>query len=110
MPMKDLKISEMEKKDRGESSILADTPDYPYGLKINLDADVVDKMEMGDVPKVGDVFTMLARVEVVDVSKSGKSEGDVDKHSIGLQITDMALDKGKEDKAKEAGEVLYGDS
>lgn len=108
MPLKSMKLSEQDKKDNSVDSVI-EQPSYPYGLKIHLDEDAYEKLGLPEVPKVGSKFTMLAMVTVVDVHQSEK--GDDRKYTtVGLQITDMALDKGEKEKAKDAGQVLYGSS
>lgn len=106
MPMHSMKISEQEKKDDAMPSVM-DRPSYPYGLKIHVDKDSYEKLGLGEPPKVGSKMTVLAQVEVTDVHLEEKGD-DMKYPSMGLQITDMAIQKSSEKKEKDAGTVLYG--
>jgi len=108
MPLKSMKKSEQEKKEDSVSSVM-EKESYPYGLKIHVDEDSYEKLELGSAPSVGTKYTMLAVVEVTDVHQSEK--GDDQKYTtVGLQITEMALQPADKEKAKDAGQVLYGSS
>ncbi|NYT45135.1 hypothetical protein H0A64_09905 [Alcaligenaceae bacterium] len=72
------------------AEVEADTPEYPYGLRINLDDDSLKKLGITELPEVGTTMTLQARVEVVSVSQH---ESDNGKHrDMSLQITDMTLE------------------
>lgn len=86
------------KMDREEGRTLAtsapdapDQPAYPYGLRLELDDDVLDKLGLGTLPKVGTTKMLMAQVDVVSVSESESAEGGPDKR-LGLQITDLSLE------------------
>lgn len=64
-------------------------PRYPYGLSLSLDAESMAKLGMVEMPPVGAKLTLVATVEVTNVSQHQNQEK-VDK-SVGLQITDMDL-------------------
>jgi hypothetical protein len=76
-----------------------ETPRFPYGTKINLDKDVIDKLEIA-MPEIGDKMALKAIVEVVDLSKGE------DEINMGLQITEMKLVPTGEET--DPGEALYG--
>jgi len=72
-------------------SVADNTPNYPYGLRITLDAATLKKLAMGDgnMPQVGQQFGLDALCEVIAVSMDdGQSEVG---YSMTLQITAMEL-------------------
>lgn len=101
--MKDMMICEKQKKEGSVKSVLDDQPCYPYGLKITLEPESYNKLELKEPPQIGDKFLMLANVEVCSLYKD-KSYGDVPKISMGLQITGMDLKNREEDTEKEEAE------
>lgn len=97
-----LKKTIEEKKEDAEVSIL-DRADYPYGLRLHLETDVVKKLEMSK-PSLGDMIPIIASAEVVSINKEDNGEG----FSIALQITDMDIKKVKEEKERSAEDILFG--
>lgn len=63
---------------------------YPYGLHISLTTDELAKLGIKDMPDVGTVMTLHAKVSVTSSSES-KYEGKPTAYDMGLQITDMEL-------------------
>lgn len=102
--MRNLSLSEKEKNEGAGHSIVADSPKYPYGLSLSLDPETVKKLELG-VVQVGQKMMALCMVEVTRVS-SESTWGDSKELSVTLQITDMEVRPGKEEKKTE--DLLYG--
>lgn len=104
--MINMKMTSEEQMGYAMSTSIADQPAYPYGLRIDLNDAVVDKLGIKELPKVGDTMLITARVKVVSASESEEADGDTNK-CMGLQITDMELgaDKSEPVPAKKA---LYG--
>lgn len=73
-----------------DSPVEADRPEYPYGLRINLDGDSLKKLGMTDMPAVGTEFNLVAVVCVVGASQHESAKGDPYR-SMELQIEQMAL-------------------
>lgn len=105
--MKSMLISEKEKKDMAESSVIADTPKYPYGLKLHFNEESYSKLELPDVPKVGQKFMVLAYAEVCDVSMN-KNIDDRPNVNFSLQIMDVDLKEKEKKEEKSAADTLYG--
>lgn len=101
MELKDMK-SESKKKDVME---LEDhRPEYPYGLRIDLNNESLDKLGIKELPEIGETMVMMAKVEVVSVGSHAHKGGD--KHrNVDLQITEM----GFEGKKISQDEALFGD-
>lgn len=93
-----MKLINMEQKPEQSSadvaSIKPDQSAYPYGLKLYLDAKILEKLGIKDLPKVGSVLTLEASVEIVGVSMNESSLYG-DNKNCDLQITDMALSGGE---------------
>lgn len=81
-------------------------PEYPYGLRVTLDSDALEKLGISKLPDVGTEFELVARVEVCARSEH-ESEGSRNK-SMELQLTDVAL--GEPATEGKRAKVLYGDS
>ena len=106
--MIDMKLTDMEKKDNSQSSILYDQASYPYGLKVQLDVEAYRKLGLGEPPKIGAKMMLLAHVEVCSIYKE-PSKGDDHNYSMGLQITEMDLKPHDEEKKETAESVMYGE-
>jgi len=78
-------------------------PEYPWGLKINLDTDTLTKLGISELPKIGTSMMLHAKVFVCDMYQS-ESEGSKN-ISLGIQITDMSLDAEKTSKSTTS--VMY---
>lgn len=93
-----MKMDEEEKKEYGCATLSCDSPEYPYGLKICLDTDALEKLGLSSMPAVGSTLMIKAMVTVVGSSiREMKEETE---KSLDLQITDMELGKPEEQKKK----------
>ena len=93
MNMVSMKMSAAEKK-KEEPALAMEQPNYPYGLKINLDKDAIEKLGI-ELPAVGENLQLHAMVTVTDVHASESETGKY--ASCSLQITDLALEaEGRE--------------
>lgn len=83
----------MKKSRKGETLLgeakESDAPEYPYGLRVGLDSESLDKLNMTELPAIGTTMTLMAKVEVVSVSQH--KSGDGKDRDVSLQITDMEL-------------------
>ena len=100
--MIDMKVSESEKKDMSQMSVLNDTPDYPYQLKISLNDESFKKLNI-PLPQVGQKMILSAVVTVVSVEQE-KYQGDKISNEVELQIIAMDL---KAQSQKPPEEVIY---
>lgn len=65
-----------------------DEPKYPYGLRLSLDEESMQKLGLEGLLQVGSVVTIMAKAKVV-----GASENEIldeTERRIDIQITDMA--------------------
>jgi len=65
-------------------------PKFPFGLRIHLEEETIEKLGMKDLPEVGGEMMLNAKVTVDSVS-SHETEEDGETRSISLQITEMEL-------------------
>jgi hypothetical protein len=88
------------KKEKAEmiSEAKLDAPEYPYGLRISLDSDSMEKLGFSNPLAVGKKLKVEAMVEVVSSSKYDSQSGT--NVSMELQITEMELEQEKESSAK----------
>jgi hypothetical protein len=101
--MIDMKISEMEKKDMAEVSVLNDESNYPYNLKVYLEPEQVKKLGLKN-PQIGQKMQLEAIVEIVSVA-SENYKGDVDQVSVSFQMKEMMFESLDIEKSEE---VMYG--
>lgn len=73
-----------------------DSPEYPYGLRISLDNESLEKLGITKLPDVGEQMHLVAHVTVQSVS-AYEHQGDTPSRSVELQITDMAMGKPPSD-------------
>lgn len=85
--MKDMKLTDAELKER-DSTSLSEEDKYPYGLRVHVDNNSMDKLGM-DLPEIGTTMILVAEVEVVSVSQYASPDNE-DK-SFSLQIQQMEL-------------------
>lgn len=102
----DMKLTPEMKKEDAQSSVLYDTPDYPYGLKIQLDPETYAKLGMKEAPQIGQKMMMLAMIQVCGGCEES-SKGDAKGYSATLQIMQMELKPAEDQKSVES--VLYKD-
>ena len=71
-------------------------PKYPHGLEIRIEGEALKKLAIGEgnMPKVGDIMTMDAVLEVVSISKSDNQIENG--YCICLQIQQMELESADE--------------
>ncbi len=102
--MKNMKISKADMEEKSEPQSV-DSPQYPYGLKIYLDNDMLEKLGISQLPQVGASLVLSAKCEVCEVGQYDSKDGGKNQ-TMSIQITDMALEAPA---AKESAEkVLYG--
>ncbi len=104
--MVNMKLSDQAYKDQPQA-IAYDKPQYPYGLEISLDNDCLAKLGIDEVPEVGDVLTLKAKVIVKSTMESDSLNGG-ENCCMSLQITDMELG-GVKPESSAAAKKLYGE-
>lgn len=96
-------MSETERK-KDAPTVMADKgPRYPYGLELHLSDEVLSKLDLDGLPKVGSAVTIQAKAKITSASEN--DHGDGKRRSLSVQITALAVDDGKDATEKK----LYGD-
>ena len=92
--MKSLAFTKAEQKERNSPSKLACSPyegeKYPWGMRLDLNSDVMKKLDLDTLPKAGAEVMIKAKAKVVSTSindRDGKQEKRME-----LQIVAMDLD------------------
>lgn len=96
------KTAEEKKAEGKEDSVLGSSDDYPWGLRLNLDKESLDKLDV-DL-KVGQEVYVSGLAKVVRVSES--ADENVERHSVELQITDIGITNAS-DSGKSDSDVIY---
>jgi hypothetical protein len=105
MPLKSMRLP-AEGTLLGGPEVVQHRPDYPYGLRLNLDEDSLKLLNMGELPKVGKVMMLHARV-VVESAGEQEMQGSGKKRNLGLQITEMELEGGSDSDERDHAAVIY---
>lgn len=90
-----------------EEKHMEDKPRFPYGLKIHLEKEQLERLGMTELPKVGKMKKMVAVVEVTDVHISETVLGEGDK-SVGLQIKELMFEEAREENSGELENLFFG--
>ncbi len=91
MAMQDLKISKKEAKEANKlATPYEDQERYPYGLRLDLNNDTLEKLGITKLPAVGTVLMFEAKAKVVGSRQSATESSD--NRSIELQITHLDLE------------------
>jgi hypothetical protein len=102
MALKNMAFTKAEQKDRNSPKLMdsyGGGEKYPYGLRLDLNAEVMKKLGLTSLPKTGTEVTISACAKVVSTSvndRDGKSEKRME-----LQITSMEVG-GEEESAEDA--------
>ena len=100
--MKDMRRTDAEKiaadSPFTNSAVTGPTgPDYPYGLRIRLNQDDLDKLDLDGGCQVGDMIDLRAFAKVINVSS--EEVGGKMSCSIELQIQQLAVESEEEEAA-----------
>lgn len=85
------------KKEVGEMCAPVGMPkvdEYPWGLRVSLDTEVLAKLKMGELPTVGEMIHFCSMGKVTSVSESEREASDGSKSKdchVEIQITHLAM-------------------
>lgn len=105
--MVNMKMSREEAKEYTLGAEVDDSPKYPYGLRLDLNDDSLEKLGITALPKVGTEMTITAKVVVTSVS-AYDSQGGEPEQNVCLQITDMEIGNSQAERNNSAANALYG--
>lgn len=108
MELVDMKMELQSKDDSYEAKemMMVDKPKYPYGLKLCLEKEELDKLGISEMPEIGANMKMMAVVQVCSL-EAKDYEGE-EYRSMGLQVKEMAL--MPEVEAQSAESMIYGEA
>lgn len=110
MEMVNLKLDAAEKKQETTSFEPGKGPEYPYGTRLEIDAVMMEKLGIKELPEMGTEFHVVAMGKVVSTN-SNESEGSEERKCFCIQLVEMALEdetKESEDAIKKSvGSLLY---
>ena len=86
---------------------MPEKPEYPYGLRLRLEKEELEKLGIKELPKVGEIFTVEAKAHVLSVSAGASQEHE--HASMDLQITHMGLGEDGEVKSAHLAKKMYGE-
>lgn len=102
MSLKSVAYTKAEQKERNSpylKGIEYEGDKYPYGLRMDLNSDVMEKLDIDGLPATGSEVTICAKAKVVSTSvndRNGKKEKRME-----LQITSMEVEF-EEESAEDA--------
>lgn len=105
MKLTDLKRTKAEKKEREKEMRLQGPAeeDYPYGTRVRLEHEDMEKLGLKDTPKPGAVFHIMAKGKVTHSHESADQHGK--RRHVEIHLTHMGMeerkDKGREKSIRE---------
>jgi hypothetical protein len=99
MSLTDMKMSKKEAK-REHAIEARDEPRYPYGLTLNLDKNVLDKLGIDKLPEVGDEM-IVAGIGVIESAHEHSRQSGKDR-SVSIQLQKLEVGPLKEPDAVDA--------
>ncbi|MDY7579361.1 hypothetical protein RGU70_13665 [Herbaspirillum sp. RTI4] len=107
MAMIDMKMSAEEAKEQTAPSESSESESqYPYGLRVSLDDDALEKLGLTSLPAVGSKISFNAVAEVCGTSSYAQDGGEAET-SLSLQITGMEVTSSAQ-TTTDAANALYG--
>jgi hypothetical protein len=92
MELKSMKLDPPKEEECKPCDVMygkSDRPEYPWGLCVRLDDELLKKLGITDLPAVGAELMLEAKVKVVSTA-SNEYEGGA-RRNVELQITDMGI-------------------
>ena len=102
MKLHSMKLSSREQESK-PMAVTADRPEYPWGLGLTLDNEVLEKLGI-DLPEVGSTLRIEGRVTVTAAQLS-ETQHSGRQRSASLQIVDLGVGPDERDDA--AADRLY---
>ena len=88
----DLKMTKKEKKESAPTAV-SGMPDYPWGTRLSLNDEALEKLGMKTLPRVGDKVQVTGVGVITSVSQH-ESEKREDRN-VEIQIQQIGIDTGK---------------
>lgn len=101
----DMALSQEQKKDFSTPSVM-EAPRYPYGLRITLSHEELQKLGFQKAPEIDTQYMIAGAAKVVEVRSDGEDEAG---YTLELQIIDLEVKTAKT-KGEDTTKVLYGEA
>lgn len=101
--LKDMRLSKSDKEEIRETAVASDPPEFPFGLRIHLNEESIEKLNMGKLPSPGSEMMAMVKLRVESASIN-KTEEKMDRN-LSLQITKMGIKNVDEDIEEESERV-----
>lgn len=101
MNLVSMKRDKEEKHDEKacDPCVSSDPPDYPYGARLYLEEDQLEKLGLKELPPAGTVLRLEGLGGVIGVREEQR-DGKISR-SLEIQITDLGLEAGPEKSLSE---------
>lgn len=110
MKLVDMSITPEEAQEEASPSPSdGDKPAYPYGLRLRLEADTLDKLGIEGEAEVGAPCTIQAEGEVISYSMNKGQDGQ-EYCCVEIQITKLGIDGVEEEDEESPAAKVYGKS
>jgi hypothetical protein len=103
----DMKMTKSEKKDTMPTTAEANSPSYPYGLRLSLDSAALEKLGITSLPKVGAKLMVHGMGVVTSVSQHESKNND--SRSVEIQLQELAVDRAEPMSKEEKNELARAD-
>lgn len=93
MALKSMKVTKEDKKKREETMCAPciDSDDYPYGLRIHLDSEMLSKLGIKKLPKAGASFTLSASGTVKSTEVNDRNGKETKSMSLQIEKLDVTV-------------------
>jgi hypothetical protein len=102
MALVDLKRTKEEKKAETKTAPSIGGEDYPYGTRVRLGDEELDKLGMSKLPQVGDGMHVHGHGHVTSVSEDHHEGGKKRRH-VEIQLRHMAVKPGEHKQGRAGG-------
>jgi chromosome condensin MukBEF ATPase and DNA-binding subunit MukB len=99
----DMKMTKSEKKDTMPTTAEANSPSYPYGLRLSLDSAALEKLGITSLPKVGAKLMVHGMGVVTSVSQHESKNND--SRNVEIQLQEMGVESAEPATEKERNEL-----
>lgn len=108
MDLIEMKCTPGENERKSSMCCEVEGPRYPYGLRLELDEESIQKLGLTELPEIDSFMVVMAKAKVVNVSKNESEGGKVYRH-LCLQVTALKVKEGEPEKEKVPLETkMYG--
>lgn len=101
-----MKIVDMKRDRDFEGPDFPEPSPYPYGLRISLNKEDLEKLGVDEMPELGDQVCFYICGSVCSTAESQDEYGET--KCVGIQIEQMAIEEPPEEEMQEAEDAIKG--